>query len=247
MFTEYLIFLLILVYQLAVAFSGNKVKKKAINNVITFYLKDIIVSLFIIGLLLLLKSDILKRIDFTLLGKGLVIPQDILSGILPIFFIPLLVSIFQRQKSEVVESDQEVMGFPVRFLPKNYLELCVFTIYIFIGVIFEELLCRQILFRSLYVVFGLKGDYILLAASGLFALAHFYQGIKGVISAFLGGLILGKLFQVNGSIVYPIVFHLVFNLALCVMAYKRLFLRKEHLPTNEKSFTESIERKKELL
>jgi len=119
-------------------------------------------------------------------------------------------------------NETEIYGYPVSLLPNSRNEFLLFTLYIIGGVVFEELICRQFMFYSFNQVLNLKGDSILILSTVLFSLGHIYQGWKGVISSLVVGLLLGKIFQLSGSLIMPIFLHLVLNSSICILAFKRL-------------------------
>src|SRR5690606_23905268 len=104
-----------------------------------------------------------------------------------------------------ITTAKELFGFPVSYLPNTTIEYLLFVFYIVAGVLFEELICRQFMFHSLYSTFNLNGDLLVVASSLVFATGHIYQGWKGILSNFILGLIFGKLFLLKESLAYPIV------------------------------------------
>ncbi|MCL2620840.1 MAG: CPBP family intramembrane metalloprotease [Defluviitaleaceae bacterium] len=78
--------------------------------------------------------------------------------------------------------------------------------------IFEEILTRGFLFYLLQMQFpNLPIVAIVLITSVIFGVAHFYQGIQGIIMTTVAGLLLGFLFMVTGSLVLPIFLHFFVN------------------------------------
>lgn len=95
-------------------------------------------------------------------------------------------------------------------------------LYIVVGVFFEEIIFRQLLFLSLHGTLRLAGDTLVVVAALFFAMGHSYQGVKGVFWSLIIGIMLGKIFLLKESLAYPIVLHLCLNLTLAVMAFRRI-------------------------
>lgn len=92
------------------------------------------------------------------------------------------------------------------------MELSVFMLVIFtviLGPIFEELVFRYVALRKGEEVYSKKKALII--TSIVFGLLH--SGVVGIIYAFLIGLLLGKIYQNENNILYPIVLHMAANLA----------------------------------
>lgn len=180
-------------------------------------------QLLILLILFLLEPDSWHRLDFNRVGRGMVINQDILSGLVPLFTVSPVIALlpFGRLKSQI-DSTTEVFGYPVKYLPASYGAFPLFVLDLIIGVVFEELLCRQLLFYGYYHLFGIRGDWLLLISSLLFAVAHSFRRWWDYLVILLIGLILGKIFQSYGTIILPMVLHFCSNSIVIILAYKRL-------------------------
>lgn len=148
----------------------------------------------------------------------------LLSILMPVFFIPVLFQLFGLRRQADLESakDKAVFGYPIFLLPRTRQDFFYFTIYVIVGVIFEEIICRQFLFYYLHILFGMQGNFMVLWSSLLFALPHLYQGWRGMFSSFVLGLILGKIFLITGNIFYPICMHFVLNCTLLIKSWRFL-------------------------
>jgi membrane protease YdiL (CAAX protease family) len=222
----------LIVWPIFLAITGVKSKKKLIKNKLVFYLKDTSVCLFILMLVYLINPIMYEKLIFSIVGKGIIVGKEIMSGIYPVFFIPLvfsLIRIGQYYQKETKVTD-ELFGYPSNYLPKSFKEYLFFSLYIIVGVIFEELICRQFMFFSFNKTLLLTGDVLLLISSILFALGHLYQGLKGFISSLVVGILLGKIFQMEENILYPIVLHMALNLTILVLSFRRI----KHLKNTSK-------------
>lgn len=80
----------------------------------------------------------------------------------------------------------------------------------------EELLFRLGLPALAFAVTG-NAAVAFLGAAAMFGLLHAYQGPVGVIASTLTGLVLLAVFLVSGSLVLPILLHVVFDLRTLVL------------------------------
>lgn len=225
MFLEWIILILLIILPIVAGINGKRKKALQPSNRFLFYLKDIVVSVFVLAIFFLLKPSIYYPLDFSKIDKGINISEEVISGILiPIFSIPFFLS-FTRWNNNYpkdITTAKELFGYPISYLPNTTKEYLLFVSYINIGVFLEELICRQFMFYSLNTTVHLNGDILVVASSLLFAIGHIYQGWKGVLSNFILGLILGKIFLIKGTLAYPIMLHLFLNLTIAVLAFRRI-------------------------
>jgi membrane protease YdiL (CAAX protease family) len=81
------------------------------------------------------------------------------------------------------------------------------------GGVFEELAYRGFMFFYVrLLVPGINDIEVALLTSLLFGLGHVYQGLKGIMSTALAGLVLAVLYLVGGDLIVPIVTHVVGNI-----------------------------------
>ncbi|HYM95483.1 MAG TPA: CPBP family intramembrane glutamic endopeptidase [Chitinophagaceae bacterium] len=231
----FFLILLILIPSIG-AFKGKQISNKKVVSRKAFYLKDIISILLFLIIILLIKPSAFEKIDFQKIGKGFTISKEIVSGIMPVFFVPFFLSFFKNNNiyPKNILDTKEFFGIPIDKFPNSMSEWWLFGLYILLGVVFEELICRQFMFYSLNEVLGLKGDSLLLISSFFFAIGHLYQGVKGILTALILGLILGKLFQIQENILYPILLHLFLNITVLPFAIRRIKeLKKRDVPSNK--------------
>lgn len=221
---EWIILLLVVFIPILAAFAGLKKKNKTEADITRFYLKNIIYSVAVILLFFLTAPILFTKVDFEKVGKGVLVSDDILSTIETIFYVPFFISILSKKYlyPKNIENIKEVFGYPSQFLPHSLKQYFIFCFYVISGVIFEELLCRQFAFRVFNETLHLQGDVLLVSTAALFAIGHLYQGWKGLLSSFILGLLLGKIFQMKENILYPIVLHLFFNMTILSLSYRRM-------------------------
>ncbi|MBD0332401.1 MAG: CPBP family intramembrane metalloprotease [Chitinophagaceae bacterium] len=213
-----IVLLIMLILPFVLAVRGKYRSKGTVINKTWFYIKDICVNISILLLLLVLNSSIYHPLNFEKIGKGIIIPPEITTIIIIFFVLPFFHALINRN---INRSNKVTFGYPTQFLPDNLKEFLIFNIYVIVGVLFEELICRQSMFYSFNSVLSLKGDKLLLLSSFLFSVGHLYQGWKGIISSFILGMSLGKLFQISENLIFPIILHMIFNLSISVYAYRK--------------------------
>jgi membrane protease YdiL (CAAX protease family) len=122
---------------------------------------------------------------------------------------------------EELRNDSEIMGFPVVLLPQNKRGTFGFSALIIIAVIVEELIYRLVMFYLFFNLLGLTGWPLIFLTSLIFSLGHSYQGLKGIIGSLILGILLGIAYLITGSILAPIILHLLHNSAIIVYAVRR--------------------------
>ncbi|NEW05973.1 CPBP family intramembrane metalloprotease [Paenibacillus sp. SYP-B3998] len=87
--------------------------------------------------------------------------------------------------------------------------------FMFVFVTITVGICEEIIFRGFmqhYVKeFGVSTLWSFLIISVVFGAGHFMQGLTGVISSTLLGLILGYLYYTTGSLLIPILVHILYD------------------------------------
>jgi len=195
------------------------------ERVLRFYAGDLLTAGLVFGGFTLLVPAIWQGLDFSGIDRGLLIREDILIGLMSVFGLPLVMSLTPWDSgypSDDVAGAKEIFGFPTKYFPGNLREYAVFVVFIVVGVVFEEFFSRQFAFQLFYEVLGVEGDGLVLLTAGLFAIGHWYQGFRGVLTSLVLGLILGKVYLHYGDLRYPLVLHLCLNLTILVYAFRRM-------------------------
>jgi membrane protease YdiL (CAAX protease family) len=222
--TDWIMLAIVVVIPLAGVVNAVRHIRQPPANKVVFYLLTIIVDILFLAICFALKPGMFRSLNFETIGKGIELNSTIISVIFAVAALPFFLSftkwggIYPKD----IASARELMGLPVTYLPDNRKEHLLFTVFIIISVLFEELLCRQLWFYTFSKTLHLGGDTLVVVTALLFGLFHLYQHWKGILSAFVAGLVLGKLFMTTGAIAYPIVAHLLFNLAIVVLSYRRI-------------------------
>lgn len=166
----------------------------------TAYLWDLSFSVMLLGLLKL-KSKSKKRKDRTKEKTG---------------FLVRLIAVLLLGVASLFILEHFAFAVPFRYIESPVLQLLIFA------PIFEELVFR-LGFLTFFLRFTSDKRYAILLSSLLFAVSHLsalwhlpkefhaFVGIQFVYTFFLGWL-LGKSFDKTGSVLFPIVYHFLFNL-----------------------------------
>lgn len=101
------------------------------------------------------------------------------------------------------------------FLPQTTTERVAWVLLSISAGVCEEVLFRGFLIRYLTQIGGgMPLVAALVASSLIFGLAHLYQGVKGVVGSAVGGLALGLLFLLSGSLLASVALHILLDLQL---------------------------------
>jgi len=111
------------------------------------------------------------------------------------------------------------IAFPRTFKEKKY----------FFGVSLTAGICEEIIFRGLLLFLlqalfpSLSIVFIIIIASAIFGIGHFYQGITGIIKTTVGGVVFCCLYVVTNSLIIGIIGHFL-------MDFSSAFLLREEEP-----------------
>ena len=169
---------------------------------------------------------------------GLVIPwSPAFIGVMIFAAIVIAFLAFQVRRGvgdpEVHEVLMRRLGHFERMLPHTPGELRMFWALSVTAGLCEELLYRG--FLMWYVGHWLGVAPTLLLVSVLFGLGHSYQGLRGVLTTGIVGIVLGLLYVVAGSLVPAMLLHAAGDLHSGTLAYGALSRRAEATPTAAES------------
>lgn len=107
-------------------------------------------------------------------------------------------------------------------LPQSRAEIALFA-----GVSVTAGICEEVLFRGFLFAYlqaspwSLDPSTVILVSSAMFGIAHFGQGIKGMLLTGMIGAALGILYVVTGSLLAPIIVHILIDLRAAALCYLR--------------------------
>jgi len=107
-------------------------------------------------------------------------------------------------------------------LPSTMHERLLWTLVAISAGICEEILFRGWLLSALHGQIGLNGAALIIAASAIFGLAHAYQRATGVILTGLAGALFCVLYVATGSLLVPILLHIVVDARFAVLPAQRI-------------------------
>jgi membrane protease YdiL (CAAX protease family) len=86
----------------------------------------------------------------------------------------------------------------------------------------EEIVFRGWLLSTLHGELKVSGMGLILVAAAVFGFAHAYQGVAGVILTAFAGLVFCGLYVVTGSLLWPIVLHILIDLRFALLPAPRV-------------------------
>ena len=132
--------------------------------------------------------------------------------------------------------EQEIMtvGDIRSMLPRNRQELRLGALLSINAGVVEELVFRLALPAAIY---GASGSALaaVLGSVLLFGALHLYQGVSGVIGTTVVGAFMMALYVISGTIVVPILLHVIFDLRSLVLIPAAIY-RVHRIDGNEKPF-----------
>lgn len=203
---------------------GPLIRKIHLSSKVRFYQLLNLQDLALVLLLFILYPSAVLYFPSELSGDNFkVIEPLLLYSTLPVYFVMTIIR-FPKSAFLISVSDKQYMGLPARFMPDTYKELSFFALMIVIGVVSEELIFRRILINHLYAITGLDGQALIVLAAFIFSWGHSYQGGVGIVSSFILGILLGNLYMEQGQLLPVILLHLIINVSILIIAYRRIRL-----------------------
>jgi len=131
----------------------------------------------------------------------------ILNGLALFYFVyQLIMSLISKKwrEKQLTDIDQGTLGV----LPRTKKEKCFYSFMALSAGICEEIIYRGFLVFLLQAVFpNMPIYFIILIPSLLFGISHFYQGLQGVISTGVLGLLFMSLFIATDSLFLAMLLH----------------------------------------
>lgn len=96
------------------------------------------------------------------------------------------------------------------------------TIIIFLGVLCEEIIFRQVFFNITYNLLGINIYVVVMLSAFIYSINHIYFGTNVVLQKFIIGIIYSLLYVYSSfCIVIPIITHFAQNFILYILSFKR--------------------------
>jgi len=157
---------------------------------------------------------------------GLVIPNVRLTLIVSICLAGLILANQLASLRRLTAHSEEMKGtivqLALKIFPRDNLERLVFFALVSTVAVCEELIYRgfvQYVFQAWLWGVMIAG---VICSAALFALAHLYQGVRGLASTFVIALLFAGVRAWTGSLVAPLVGHFVADLTVGLLAPSRL-------------------------
>ncbi len=159
---------------------------------------------------------------------GLATPSPVLTAIVSIVLAALVLANQLFSLRRLVTHPAEARGvlpqLALKVFPQDSVERLAFFAVVVTVAVCEELIYRGFVQRVFedwsggLVVAGILGS------AAMFAVAHLYQGRRGLITTFVVGLLFAAIRAWTGSLVAPLIAHFVADLTAGMMAPSRLRL-----------------------
>jgi membrane protease YdiL (CAAX protease family) len=126
---------------------------------------------------------------------------------------PMILIRFSKKLQQSVADEYAKKSF---IFPRTKRHLNMFVILAFIVGNCEEIIFRGFLFNYAND-WGLSAGLSFLLVSIIFGLGHWQQGVSGIVESFLLGITMGFLYNLTGSLLIPIIWHIVYDLKVVVI------------------------------
>jgi uncharacterized protein len=192
---------------------------------VDFYKRTLVQDLLILMVLFALRPGLFLLWQKPEYGVGWVFSDQVYFIIFVGFTTQLVLNFtpFTQLYPKEIKEAKNLMGLPTALLPGNGKEWGFFAFFLIFGVLFEEILCRYVLFKVLHSLWGWEGDLLVVITALLFSLPHSYQGPKGLLSSFVMGVVLGKMYLHYGTLWAPLLLHYSINLGILPLAMRRIW------------------------
>jgi membrane protease YdiL (CAAX protease family) len=128
-----------------------------------------------------------------------------------------------RQLARRLPSEQGFVGELARkLLPQEGIEALAFVGLVVTVALCEEFLYRGFAFAAIERATGGSQLAASLGSSALFAVAHLYQGRRGLVTTFVVGVVFAEVRMWTGSLLAPMAAHLVTDLVAGLLAPRML-------------------------
>lgn len=148
-------------------------------------------------------------------SRGTRVVEGITAGIMLVILLPAALAL----RSEKIRAKAGRAAKKLAFLlPSTREERGWWWLVCITAGVCEEVVYRGFLLHYMHVVpWHINLNWALVLAALIFGVGHLYQGVGGAIQTAVIGFVLGCLFLITGSLLVPIVLHVVLDLRVLVM------------------------------
>lgn len=151
--------------------------------------------------------------------------QTFLPALLAGIVLPAIVAFFHTGVRRFLVGQLKDVDY---LLPRTRTEVALFAGVSVSAGICEEVLYRGFLFGYLQAApWHVAPGPTVLIGSALFGFAHMGQGLKGMVLTGAAGLFLGALYVLTGSLLLPMIVHILIDLRATALAYLRILQQPE--------------------
>jgi uncharacterized protein len=168
-----------------------------------------------------------------LAALGLAVPRPVLTAVVSIVLATLVlvnqVMSLRRLSIDPAKAQGVLPQLALKIFPQDFEERLAF-----LAVVVTVAVCEELIFRGFVqrVFESWSGGVVvagILGSAGLFALAHLYQGRRGLITTLVVGIIFAALRSWTGSLLAPLIAHFVADITAGLLA--PLWLRSARAST----------------
>jgi membrane protease YdiL (CAAX protease family) len=145
--------------------------------------------------------------------------RTFVAGVLAGLLIMIALSALQARRSAAIQEKMEKAFLRLSFvLPLTGVER---TWWVFVAL--TAGICEEILYRGFLIHYFLAAPFhagltaAVIISALIFGLAHLYQGIAGVISTAILGLLFSAIFLMTGNLLLPMILHALIDLRILLI------------------------------
>jgi uncharacterized protein len=157
---------------------------------------------------------------------GLAIPNPVLTILIAVLLSALVftnqIVSLRRLALHRDENQGKLPQLALKIFPQDDVERLAFFAVVVTVSVCEELLYRGFAQRVFEDTAGGSALFGIFCSAALFALAHLYQGRRGLISTLIVGLLFSSVRMWTGSLIAPVLAHFVTDITAGFMAPPRL-------------------------
>lgn len=136
--------------------------------------------------------------------------------VLLMLFAPALLVTFHAATRAATYAEYDKKAY---MYPRTNRSLLMFTVLAFIVGITEEIIYRGFVYTYLIEYWNASAAVSFIVMSVLFGLGHFHQGKSAIVETFLFGLALGHLYFSTGSLLVPMIVHILYDLKIVYVSW----------------------------